>query len=437
MNGSENEWKFPLLFPLPRAGSITRENPIREQEIMTIYRIPTSREEDLKKAIELTGADERCFQFFNRKRELLSFFIPRVDFRAANALKQELLSRGGDAIVHKRAIEGAVDVSNVVIMGNMKTLRDLVLKLRVMPYWGLDRIRTDIETALDSQAVSRWQLRIPGKGIMELGGRTRIMGIINVNRESFFPGSRADDPRSCVETAAGMIEEGAAIIDIGAESTRPGSSPLSREEEIDRLVPAISAVRKALPEAVISADTYRAGTALAAIESGADIINDISGGSFDPEMFPLLAGTGNPVVIMHARNVPEGMHRPADYTDIIGEIASFFFERIMMAEEAGMNRDQIILDPGIGFSKNAQQSLETLRNAGSFSTLARPLLVGHSRKSVIGRHLCLENPEERLEGTLAISAFCAWNNIAVIRVHDVKPNIRAVRMIEAMKGEGI
>ncbi len=404
---------------------------------MTIYRFSTEHEDDLKQAIELTGADERCFQFFNRKREVLSFFIPRIDFRAANALKQELLSRGGDAVVHKRAIEGAVDFSNVVIMGDLKTLRDLVLKLRVMPYWGLDSIRTDIETALDSLDVTRWEIRIPGKGIMKLGGRTRIMGIINVNHDSFFPGSRACDPGRCAEVAAEMMEEGADIIDIGAESTRPGSSPLSREEEIARLVPSISAVRNELPGAVISADTYRAGTALAAIEAGADMINDISAGTCDPGMFPLIAKTGNPVVIMHARNVPEGMHLPAGYGNIVGEIASFFSDRIKIAEEAGIERDQIILDPGIGFSKNAPQSLKILKNARAFSTLARPMLIGHSRKSMIGKHLGIESPEERLEGTLALSAFCAWNNVAIIRVHDIIPNIRAVRMIEAMKGEGI
>jgi dihydropteroate synthase len=131
------------------------------------------------------------------------------------------------------------------------------------------------------------------------------------------------------------------------------------------------------------------------------------------------------------------MHLPAGYGDIVGEIASCFSDRIKIAEEAGIERDQIILDPGIGFSKNAPQSLKILKNARAFSTLARPMLIGHSRKSMIGKHLGIESPEERLEGTLALSAFCAWNNVAIIRVHDIIPNIRAVRMIEAMKGEGI
>ncbi|MDO9509176.1 MAG: dihydropteroate synthase [Thermovirgaceae bacterium] len=404
---------------------------------MTIYRFSLQNETDLWDAISKTGADERSFPFFNRKREVISFLLPEIDFRAANALKQELLSRGGDAIVHKNAIEGSVPRSNVVIMGTLKALRGLSEKLCAMPYWGLDRVREELEVALAALAIRRWELPIPGRERLSLGERTKIMGIINANNDSFYSGSRAGDAGSCAALASKMHEEGADIIDIGSESTRPGSSPLSSEEEADRLIPAIRAVRCELPGAIISADTFRAETAAAAIDAGADIINDISAGLFDDGMFPLLARTGNPVVIMHARDVPDGMHRSSVYGDIIGEIVSFFTRRIEAAENAGIDLGQIILDPGIGFSKDTGQNLRVLERIESFFTLGRPLIVGHSRKSTIGRVLGLNDPAQRLEGTLAVSAFCAFKGVPVIRVHDVARNFHAVRMIEALKGENL
>ena len=404
---------------------------------MGIYRIEIDNDSDLVHLIHTTGADERSFCFFQRKSRMLSFFISNVDFRAANALKQELLSRGGDAIVHRCAIEGSIPTANVGILGTLKTLEDLSDKLRSMPYWGLDGIRSGLVQAISSIGIRRWRLNIPDREDLELGGRTKVMGIINVTDDSFYSGSRVDGPERCVEIALRMHEEGADILDIGAESTRPGSSPPSQEEEACRLIPAIAAVRREIPRAIISADTFRTGTAEAALDSGADIINDISGGAFDKMMFPLLAKRGNPFIIMHARDVPGGMHHPVSYKDVIGDILAFFSGQILKATKAGVNLEQIILDPGIGFSKNAEQSLEVLKGVASFSTLARPLLIGHSRKSTIGKVLGLENPEDRLEGTLALSAFCAMKDVALIRVHDVAENIRAVRMIGALKGEGI
>lgn len=354
---------------------------------MTIFGFPLESEKDLWDAIAKTEADERSFPCFDRKRGVLSFFIPGIDYRAANALKQELLSRGGDAIVHKKCIEGLVPLSNVVIMGSLKTLKELVSKLRVMPYWGLDSIRAEIEGALSAMAATRWELSIPGRDKFSLGTRTKIMGIINANENSFYSKSRAGDPASCATMARKMHEEGADIIDIGSESTRPGSSPLSHEEETDRLIPAIGAVRSELPEALISADTFRAETAAAALDAGADIINDISAGLFDKGMFSLLARRKNPLIVMHAKDVPDGMHRPTIYGDIIAEIVSFLSDRIKAAVEAGIDPGQIILDPGIGFSKDARQNLRVLERIGSLFTLGRPLLVGHSRKSTIGRIL--------------------------------------------------
>lgn len=404
---------------------------------MNIFGFPLKSEKDLWDAISRTEADERSFPYFDRKREVISLFLPGIDYRAANALKQELLSRGGDAIVHRKCIEGSVSLSNVVIVGTLKSLRELTSKLRAMPYWGLDLIAAEIERALAAMAARRWDLSIPGRESLRLDTKTKIMGVINVNENSFYSGSRTGDPGSCAAMARKMHEEGADILDIGSESTRPGSSALSPEEEADRLIPAVRAVRSELPDVLISVDTFRAGSAKAALDEGANIINDISAGLFDKGMFPLLAKRKNPVIIMHADDVPGGMHRPAVYGDIIGSVASFLSERIEAAVKAGIDPGQIMLDPGIGFSKDAAQNLRVLERIESLFTLGRPLLVGHSRKSTIGKALGLTDPAQRLEGTLAVSAFCAMKGISLIRVHDVEQNIRTVRMIEALKGENI
>ncbi len=401
---------------------------------MTVYRFHLQNDHDLRKALSLTGADVRSMPYFDQKREILAFHLADIDFRAANALKQEMLSRDGDAIVHRGAIDGSVARCDVILMGTRKVFRSLLEKLGAMPYWGLDVVREELEAATGAANIRKWEIPLPGRPPLDLGGRTAIMGIINVNDSSFYSGSRASTTKACADMAEKMDMEGADIIDLGAESTRPGSTPLSGPEERDRLIPAIKAVRERVPEALISADTYRADTASEAIEAGADIINDISGGIFDPLMFPLLARTGNPVVIMHAMEVPDGMHKKYAYRDLIGEITAFFFDRMRAAAEAGVSPQSVILDPGIGFSKNSSQSLEVIAQIDSFSTLGRPILVGHSRKSSIGRVLELDKPSERLEGTLAISAFCAMKEVPLVRVHDVGQNLRAVKMIEALKG---
>jgi dihydropteroate synthase len=360
--------------------------------IMTVYRFQLHDEHDLRKAISLTGADARSMPYFDQKREILAFHLADIDFRAANALKQEMLSRNGDAIVHRGAIDGSVARCDVVLMGTRKAFRDLLEKLGAMPYWGLDTVREELGTAIESTDIRKWEIPLPGRSPLHLGGRTAIMGIVNANDSSFYSGSRASTARACADMAETMDIEGADIIDLGAESTRPGSTPLSGPEERDRLIPAIRAVRERVPEAIISADTYRADTAFEAIQAGADMINDISGGLFDPLMFPLLARTGNPVVIMHAMEVPDGMHKKYVYRDLIGEIASFFSARIRAAADAGISPQSLILDPGIGFSKNSSQSLEVIERVDSFFTLGRPVLVGHSRKSSIGRVLELDKP---------------------------------------------
>lgn len=277
-------------------------------------------------------------------------------------------------------------------------------------------------------------LMLPGNRKLNLGERPLIMGILNLTFDSFYPQSRiGDDRETLLKRAEKMIEDGADILDIGAESTRPGAEPLSLEEEMKRLIPGVESLRKNFPEAVISVDTYKAVVAKAAVEAGADIINDISGLSFDSNMADTIARLGVPVIIMHIKGTPKDMQKDPRYDDVIGEIKEFFEDKMALAAKSGIKREQIVLDPGLGFGKRNEDNLCILKNIREFRSLGRPILIGHSRKGTISKVLGCKGPEEALYGTLAISAYCALNYIEILRVHDVLENKQVVTMISAIQ----
>lgn len=277
-------------------------------------------------------------------------------------------------------------------------------------------------------------LMLPGNRKLNLGERPMIMGILNLTFDSFYPQSRiGDDKETLLQRAEKMIEDGADILDIGAESTRPGAEPLSLEEEMRRLIPGVESLRKNFPEAVISVDTYKAVVAKAAVEAGADIINDISGLSFDSNMADTIARLGVPVIIMHIKGTPKDMQKDPRYDDVIGEIKEFLEDKMALAAKSGIKREQIVLDPGLGFGKRNEDNLCILKNIREFRSLGRPILIGHSRKGTISKVLGCKGPEEALYGTLAISAYCALNYIEILRVHDVLENKQVVTMISAIQ----
>ncbi|MCF7936465.1 MAG: dihydropteroate synthase [Synergistales bacterium] len=388
---------------------------------------------ELAAGLERLGADKRCLPYFDRKRETLSLVFPELDFRAANALKQELLSRGGDVAVHRQTIDGGIEKSDCILIGTEKQLRMLADKLEAMPYWGLPTVRTALTEALDNLHTAASTLQLPGDRTLTLDSHTRIMGILNRTPDSFYAGSRVAS-RGTVATGGAMLEAGAAILDIGAESSRPGSEPVSEDEEMDRLLPDIEALRRAFPGAVLSADTTKASVARAAVEAGADMVNDISGFAFDEAMAPTVARLGVPTVLMHIKGTPKTMQRDPHYHHLFAEMTGYFDERVGYALRCGIRRDQLILDPGIGFGKRKEDNLAILRHLEAFRTFGLPLLVGHSRKSTIGRVTGEEDPAGRLEGTLAVSALCAWQGVPLIRVHDVAENAKVLRTIQAVKG---
>lgn len=263
------------------------------------------------------------------------------------------------------------------------------------------------------------------------GERTLVMGVLNVTPDSFSDGGRFFAPSAAIAQAERMAEEGADILDIGGESTRPGSDPVPAEEELARILPVIEAVSARLP-IPISVDTYKATVARRAVEAGAAMVNDISAMTFDPEMAPTLAALQVPVCLMHIQGNPKTMQQNPVYADVAAEVRDWLAERAQAAVRAGIAPENILLDPGFGFGKTAAHNLELVRRLRELTALGYPLLLGVSRKSTIGRVLGGLPAEDRLEGTAAAVAICIANGASVVRVHDVKAMTRVVRMTDAL-----
>lgn len=263
------------------------------------------------------------------------------------------------------------------------------------------------------------------------GNKTYIMGVLNVTPDSFSDGGEFNRIDSALARARYLIESGADILDIGGESTRPGSVEISLEEELDRVVPIIKAIRQE-SSVPISIDTTKAKVAASAVAVGADIVNDISGATFDPQMLPTVAELGVAIVLMHIRGTPQTMQHQTDYQNLIEEIKEFLQNRIAAALAIGIEPTKIIIDPGIGFAKNYEQNLEILRKLAEFRCLESPILVGVSRKSFIGRILNQPDPKYRIWGTGAACCAAISFGADILRVHDVKEMQDICRVADAI-----
>tara|TARA_B100000287_G_scaffold413557_1_gene445213 strand:- start:193 stop:972 length:780 start_codon:yes stop_codon:yes gene_type:complete len=255
------------------------------------------------------------------------------------------------------------------------------------------------------------------------------MGILNVTPDSFSDGGEFTDINVALDHALKMIDDGAHIIDIGGESTRPGSVPISVSEECERILPVIESIKNFNSKIAISVDTYKASVAKKAIEVGADIVNDISGLTFDPDMIPLLSGKDIPVIIMHINGRPKTMQKNPIYNDLVDDIRNFLKCQSNLAEESGIKNNHIILDPGIGFGKTFDHNFTLLKRLDEICSLGYPVMIGPSRKAFIGDVLNLP-PDERKEGTLATVVAGIMNGAKIVRVHDVKEVSRAVKITE-------
>ncbi|HEX8219466.1 MAG TPA: dihydropteroate synthase [Chloroflexia bacterium] len=387
--------------------------------------------------LALIGAQRPGQKIIARKAEFLAVKLDNLTCVAANVLKQEMLARGGDCAVHHDCLTLERDTTSVLLTGTREQYDSLVGKLHQQGF-DLPEASRQIAALLANMEAQRGPLPL-GRYSLPRGERTLIMGILNVTPDSFSGDSLGDDVEAAVAQARRMQEEGADILDIGGESTRPGADPVPVEEELRRVLPVIE--RLNAPGGVplpISIDTRRSAVARAAVAAGAVIINDITGLRDDPALAAVAAETGAGLVLMHIQGTPRTMQQDPHYDDLLGEVIAYLREGVDKAVSAGVNRERVWVDPGIGFGKTMDHNLELLRRLGELRSLGCGVLLGTSRKSFIGRVLArasggaLPPPEERVVGTVATTAIGIANGVEIVRVHDVAQNVQAARIADAI-----
>jgi dihydropteroate synthase len=383
-------------------------------------------QEDAKKALVEVGTDQPGSRWMAPKAVHRVIRIKNLNSKAAVILKQEMLSRGGEVALSRGVGNFSVEETDCLLMGTLRQYDELRKKLKMQPF-GLRRLADEIKEVLDNYDKKEIRTLRCRNLSLTLGERTLVMGILNVTPDSFSDGGKFYDPEIAIEHAHEMVDEGADIIDLGGESTRPvtwNEEPLSAAEEIQRIIPVLERLVREI-KVPISIDTYKAETARAALEAGAHIINDIWGFQRDPKIASVAAEYDVPVILMHNKDGTE-------YQDLMGELLAFLRRSVEIALEAGVKPDQVILDPGIGFGKDVNQNRIVMRCLRELRSLGKPILLGTSRKSMIGKTLDLP-ADQRLEGSLATVVWGIAQGAAdIVRVHDVKETVRAVRMTDAI-----
>ena len=387
---------------------------------ISVYPVRISGIDDMMRVCAKIGTDSGALAYLAPKSEILHIYAEKVDYRAANFLKQEMLSRGGDVAVAKHVIDGKTDYSDILIMGTGRQIFNLTEKMKAMNIWGISELREKLSSIIRNIKAKNWEMTSPHGRRIILGGKTRLMAILNLTPDSFHEASRIDE-RGIIERAERFLTEGAYILDVGAESTRPGASPVSESEEAERLLPALKVLRREFPESLISVDTYKAGIARISSDEGADIINDISGYGFDSDMAGTVAELGIPYVLSHISGIPSDMAGYEGHENILGEMDVYFSRKLEGLEAVGVKRENVIIDPGLGFGKSAGDNFTVLKNIESLAVFGRPVMIGHSRKRFTAG----------LSGTLGVTAVMS-ERVSLIRVHDVAENMEALRISERL-----
>src|SRR4030043_873195 len=374
------------------------------------------------------GVDPTGVKLMEGKTLHFNLRVEGIKPRTANLLKQELLSLGGDGAVDGRGFDCSANQTDALLMGTQKNFEKLILKLEQYP--DPEPLRQSIKETLKNISKTQYPIRCRKRTLI-LGKRTLLMGVLNVTPDSFSDGGFFFDKEKAIAHGLRMVEEGADIIDIGGESTRPGSKPLELEEELRRVIPVIESLSKET-DVPISIDTYKSAVAQRAIAAGAEIINDISALRFDPNLAQVAARENIPLILMHIRGTPETMQKNIYYESLFSEILQSLKGSIQMAESAGVDPQQIIVDPGIGFGKTVEDNLLIIKNLFEFQILGKQILLGTSRKSFIGKILNAE-AGGRLEGTLSSIAIGVLNGAHVIRSHDVLQAKKAITVADAIR----
>lgn len=391
--------------------------------------IDVASHDEAVRELNAIGVDSTGVKLMAPKMTCLTIKLDGITCAQANILKQDMLSLGGDAAVHSRAVNFKIDRTDCILMGTTKQFEKLAKKLRIQPF-GLKHLALELNGLLHSIKSVPPPLKT-GKKTFVFGERTFIMGILNVTPDSFSEKGTFFETDAAVMRGLEMAEEGADIIDIGGESTRPGAEQVSLEEELKRVLPVLErlAPKISIP---ISMDTYKAEVARRALEAGADIINDISGLRFDPGMVEIVADHNAAAIIMHIKGTPRDMQLSPTYQSLIQEIIDYLNESIRITKVAGIASDKLVIDPGIGFGKTLDHNLTIIKNLEAFKAMGKPILLGTSRKSFIGKITGTE-VEERTIGTAATISVGVLKGADIVRVHDVKKGVQAARMADAIR----
>jgi len=367
----------------------------------------------------------------SQKAQLEPLKLLHVKAPAANILKQEMLALGGECATPAVAIKCGSEYVDVLLLGSARQYGLLLNKLAPMADWfALQEVIADVKSYLQAKTQPLVTKLADGRELTY--DRVQVMGILNATPDSFYDDSRVSGIDAMLHKAEQMLSEGAAILDVGGESTRPGAMPVSLEEEQLRVVPAIKQLRDKFPHSVISIDTYHSATARQALEAGANIINDISAGEDDAGMLAVAKQYQAPIILMHKRGTPQTMQQLVKYDHVVEEVTSYLLTRAECCLQQGLNKNQLILDPGIGFAKDMAGNLALLQGIGSLTGHGLPVLMAASRKGFIGKILDNIPAQERLTGTLATTCQAVYGGAQIVRVHDVLQHVQLIRMLEAI-----
>ncbi|MFQ6067273.1 MAG: dihydropteroate synthase [bacterium] len=385
-------------------------------------------ERGVKDELRKIGVSQQALKILAPKAFHYLIKLEGIPSPIANLLKQEMVSVMADAAISKKMTSFTSKKSDVLLIGTEAQLKKLLRRLNRQRF-NLPGVSRKLSELIKNFKRERFVLSFKEKK-MDLARKVAVMGILNLTPDSFYNGGKYAAESRALKRAEEMLKEGADLIDIGGESTRPGAKEVRVEEEIRRVIPVISKIRD-LFEVPLSIDTYKAKVAKEALEAGVDMVNDISGLRFDPQLKEIVARFRAGVVLMHIKGTPRDMQNSPQYGSLMGEIISYLSESIRLAQTTGIDLEKIAVDPGIGFGKTVEHNLQILNHLGELRSLGRPILIGASRKSFIGAILGLPL-EERLEGSLAAASLAVMQGAKIIRTHDVKPTRRAVDLTQAI-----
>ncbi len=386
---------------------------------------------DLQGELRKIGCDEKAVSILNKKFNILPVKIIGMKTSLANIVKQEMISCKGDAVVNEKTVSCAVEKTDVLLLGTESIYNNFFRKMEFQNSPSLYELSKQLKKMIENYH-NRIPVQIKKRNDLIKYSKPVIMGILNITEDSFYDGGKYLERDKALKHCEELIAEGADIIDIGGESTRPGSIPVPPDAEKERVIPVIEEISKKL-NAVISVDTSKAEVAEEALKAGASIINDISGMRFDEKMPGIVKKYGAAVVIMHMKGTPKDMQKNPVYEDVIRELVEYFDERTAFAADKGIPAENIIIDPGIGFGKRLEDNISILKNLTTFRKYGLPVLIGASRKSFIGSILGNLPPSERLFGTLGVHAASFMRGADIVRVHDVKEHREMLNLLDYIK----